>query len=62
MRPGANAGYWREKIASNVARDERTDQALTDAGRMIVRVWEHEPAPTAAERIDRIIGSKRHPC
>ena len=59
MRPRANAAYWRMKIAGNVARDQRTDRALTDAGWMIVRVWEHEPALEAAQRIELIIASRR---
>jgi DNA mismatch endonuclease (patch repair protein) len=59
MRPRANAAYWHAKIASNVARDQRTDRALADAGWSMVRVWEHDSTQLAAERIEQIIASKR---
>jgi DNA mismatch endonuclease (patch repair protein) len=59
MRPRANAAYWRAKIASNVARDQRTDRAFADAGWCMVRVWEHESAQLAAERIEQIVASIR---
>lgn len=59
MRPRANAAYWRAKIASNVARDQRTDRAFADAGWRMVRVWEHESAQLAAGRIEQIVTSMR---
>ena len=59
MRPRTNAPYWQMKIASNIARDRRTDQALVDAGWAVVRVWEHEPVDEAAARISRIVASRR---
>jgi DNA mismatch endonuclease (patch repair protein) len=61
MRPRRNTEYWRLKIASNIARDERTDQALAHVGWMVVRVWEHEPVPEAVDRIGRIISSRGSP-
>lgn len=59
MRPRTNAEYWYAKIASNVARDERTDEALAEAGWMMLRIWEHESLLAAADRIEQIITSKR---
>lgn len=40
--PKRNAGYWREKLETNVARDRRQSRALTEAGWAVVRYWEHE--------------------
>ncbi|MGC8626170.1 MAG: very short patch repair endonuclease [Acidimicrobiales bacterium] len=37
-----NGWYWPEKIARNRERDEETDRLLTDAGWLVVRIWEHE--------------------
>lgn len=41
-RPTANAGYWLAKLRRNVERDRLVDEALIDAGWMVVRVWEHD--------------------
>lgn len=51
--PRANAQWWRDKLAGNVARDRDTDRRLTEAGWIVVRIWEHEaPEAAAAELID----------
>ncbi len=36
----ANAMYWIEKIGYNRARDRRNTRLLTNAGWMVIRVWE----------------------
>ena len=54
--PKANSGYWREKLAENVSRDERTTVALEDAGWRVLRFWAHVPAPTAADRVVQALG------
>ena len=56
--PKANADWWQEKLASNVARDRRTNRALADAGWAVVRVWSHEDPGEAADRLERIIQSR----
>ncbi len=53
--PKSNAQFWREKIEANRARDADTDQRLQASGWQVVRVWAHESAPQAAERIEDII-------
>lgn len=53
--PAQNAEFWREKIESNRRRDADTDRQLTEAGWMVLRVWEHEDASTAAERIATVV-------
>lgn len=49
--PKTNRDYWLAKVARNVARDERSTQALADAGWAVELVWEcefkDEPALTA---------------
>jgi DNA mismatch endonuclease (patch repair protein) len=49
--PKANAEWWAWKVARNKARDEDTNRALADAGWLALRLWEHEPVETAAERV-----------
>lgn len=41
-RPKSNQGYWHPKIDSNVARDVRVNDRLTELGWKVLRVWEHE--------------------
>lgn len=51
-RPAArNRRFWKEKIQSNQARDEDTNQKLREQGWKIVRVWEHEDPNIAAARV-----------
>lgn len=50
--PKANRGYWEQKLARNVARDQRNEEALTAAGWRVVVVWEHERACDAAARVE----------
>jgi DNA mismatch endonuclease (patch repair protein) len=46
-QPGRWSGYWDEKIKRNIARDERQNKALVNAGWRVVRLWdfeiEHDP-------------------
>lgn len=49
--PYANGEWWGDKLQGNVARDRRNDRELTAAGWCVVRVWEHEPAFVAADRV-----------
>ncbi len=53
--PRSNAAWWRAKLAANVERDERSTQELRDAGYVVVRVWEHEDAREAADRVEAIV-------
>ena len=53
--PRANAKWWKAKILANVARDRDTDSRVRAAGWRVLRVWEHEHAPSAAARIARVI-------
>jgi DNA mismatch endonuclease (patch repair protein) len=53
--PRANREWWRTKLEINVARDRRNDRDLADAGWHVVRVWEHEPVVSAADRVCRVL-------
>lgn len=49
--PRSNDDYWTPKLARNVERDQRIDEALSASGWTVIRVWEHEPPAEAATRI-----------
>jgi len=61
-QPGRWAGYWDEKIKRNIARDERQNSALTDAGWRVLRFWdfdiEHSP-DGVADMVSREIQAVR---
>lgn len=46
-----NANYWARKVRENRLRDADTDRVLSEAGWVVVRIWEHEPVESAAKRI-----------
>lgn len=65
--PKANGDWWRAKLEGNVARDRRTDEALSSRGWTVIRVWEHEDVEQAAERIACTVrrvspGATKAPC
>lgn len=47
------------KLERNVERDRETDELLTSAGWLSLRVWEHEDPVMAAERVARIVTKRR---
>lgn len=59
--PKSNTQFWRDKIETNRARDADTDRRLRASGWRVVRVWSHDGAGDAAERIEDIVrtGEKR---
>ena len=57
--PRANADWWQDKLAANRARDADTDAVLIKAGWLVVRVWEHEDMNEAAQRISRLVSTRR---
>ncbi|MEU5691379.1 very short patch repair endonuclease [Actinosynnema sp. NPDC020468] len=52
-----NSDFWREKIEGNRRRDDETDEVLRGGGWTVVRIWEHEDAEPAADRIASIVRS-----
>lgn len=60
--PQTNAEWWAAKLQRNVDRDLDTDVRLVDAGWKVVRIWEHESAVDAADRVEDALGdSTRRP-
>ncbi|MEO7079221.1 very short patch repair endonuclease [Rhodococcus sp. BP22] len=53
--PRNNAQWWTDKLAANVIRDRDTDARLDAAGWTVVRVWEHEAARDAADKVARVL-------
>lgn len=58
-RGSANADWWEAKLATNIARDEDTERRLTEAGWLVLVVWEHEDPDDAAERIGAAVEARR---
>lgn len=57
--PKTNSNYWKPKFERNVERDRETDALLAASGWISVRVWEHEDPKRAADRVVRILESRR---
>ncbi|UVF22803.1 very short patch repair endonuclease (plasmid) [Microvirga terrae] len=57
--PKSNADFWRDKIETNRMRDADTDRRLEAQGWRVVRVWTHEDAREAAERIAQIVNEQK---
>jgi DNA mismatch endonuclease (patch repair protein) len=58
-RPSQNTDWWQTKIGANRDRDANTNSVLSDAGWVVVRVWEHEAAWSAASRVADLVLSRR---
>lgn len=58
--PRQNRDYWTAKVARNVARDERTREALTGAGWRVETIWECELKDEAAvsARLKAVLGDQ----
>lgn len=57
-RPATNAWYWPAKIEGNRARDRDTDRRLTEAGWLVLRLWEHEDPAEAARRVTGAVADR----
>lgn len=57
--PVTNGEWWAAKLSRNVERDADTDRQLTDAGWLVLRIWEHEDPGAAAERVARTVRSRQ---
>ena len=54
----ANATFWAEKVEGNRTRDRDTDTRLADAGWISMRIWEHENAAEAAQRVEKLVRAR----
>jgi len=57
--PRSNQSFWREKVEANRRRDRDTNERLRNAGWLVIRVWEHENASEAADRINQVVVRRR---
>ncbi len=53
--PKRNDEWWAAKIRRNTERDRETDAHLQACGWKVIRVWEHESADEAADRVEGAI-------
>lgn len=53
-----NAAFWQAKIKENQARDRRAHDALSTAGWIVIRAWEHEDPALVAQRIIELVQAK----
>jgi DNA mismatch endonuclease (patch repair protein) len=58
-KPKSNDWYWSPKLAKNVERDRAVDEALTQAGWTVVRLWEHVPLGEAIDAVVATVGGPR---
>lgn len=49
--PASNHEWWRQKLTKNAARDAETDDHLRRHGWRVIRLWEHEVANDAFDRV-----------
>jgi DNA mismatch endonuclease (patch repair protein) len=57
--PRANRDWWVEKLGRNVARDARNNRALTDAGWLVIRCWEHVAPAAVADLVEAAVRGRR---
>jgi len=56
--PRANAEWWSRKLQDNCDRDADSTRRLAEAGWSVIRIWEHEPADSAADRVSELVRSR----
>jgi DNA mismatch endonuclease (patch repair protein) len=55
-----NGSWWDTKLKGNIERDRDTNVLLERAGWRVLRVWEHEPANIAADRVEETLLAVLH--
>jgi G:T-mismatch repair DNA endonuclease (very short patch repair protein) len=58
-RPCRSGRYWDKKIDANIARNQRVDGELRDAGWVVVRIWDFEVVKTLDEAVFRVLAALR---
>jgi len=53
ITPKSNTDYWGPKLAANVVRDRRVDEALANHGWQVIRCWEHDDPAEVADHVLR---------
>jgi DNA mismatch endonuclease (patch repair protein) len=57
--PKDRNGYWAAKLGRNMERDQRNNKALSDAGWLVLRYWEHEDPAQVALDVRSAVLSRR---
>ncbi|MFJ9018413.1 very short patch repair endonuclease [Streptomyces sp. NPDC102259] len=57
--PRTNSGYWSAKVLRNMERDRDTDQRLREAGWLVLRFWEHEPAEECSLEVSKAVADRK---
>ena len=59
--PTTNASFWREKISTNVSRDEKNNRAARELGMEYLVIWECETRDLSAlrKRLKEFLGKPR---
>lgn len=57
--PATNVAFWAAKLDANAARDRWQDRLLTDAGWLVIRIWEHESLDSAVAAVTAALSSRR---
>jgi DNA mismatch endonuclease, patch repair protein len=58
--PVTNAMFWKTKLEANAGRDLQQTRLLSEAGWLVVRIWEHEPLAFAVEIVTAAVRSRQH--
>jgi len=56
--PRANAEWWRAKFARTRRRDAETNLRLSEAGWLVLRIWEHEDPLAAAHAVAAVVRAR----
>jgi len=56
--PRSNTEYWSQKLRRNRQRDDRVNRTLTEAGWLVVRLWEHVVTEDAVSRVCQACSSR----
>jgi DNA mismatch endonuclease (patch repair protein) len=59
IAPKENAGFWAQKVSTNIARDRDTDARLAALGWTVLRIWEHEDPAEAQEQVCDMVRRRR---
>jgi len=59
VMPKNNREWWAAKLEANVERDRRTDEELSSAGWLVIRIWEHQDIAVAANQIEQAVRCRR---
>lgn len=59
-QPAVNSDWWTTKLTANRDRDADTDRLLDEAGWRVLRIWEHEAAEGAADKVEAALDELGH--